>query len=259
MKSKILILGAGHLTTPLIFELSKNYNVLATRSTESKLATLSRLGAKPLHYQLGQGAELLPKQVDTLIISTPPREGLEVVFDHVNANRVIFISSTSVYGEQGICDEKSPLRPNSPNGVLLAHYESKLKLRYPNGLTLIRPGGLIDKDRHPGKFLSGKILKDPWERIHLIHEDAIRWTIKKLISTEPEKVPLKLNLIYPDASYKYDFYSSYCESQGIPLPLLNPETSERPEVANFKRDISSLEKNGFLKSLPLYPIDGRQS
>lgn len=259
MKSKILILGAGHLTTPLIPDLAQAYHLLATRSTTSKLAELQDLGASPIRYTLGDGPEALPSATDILLISTPPREGLLEVVDHISARQTIFISSTSVYGEQGPCDENSELCPTTPNGQLLAHYESELRKKYQQGLTIIRPGGLIDRDRHPGKFLSAKMIKDPWERVHLIHENDVRWVIKKLIEKGPKESPPILNLVHPERAYKFDFYSDYCRRQGIALPEKNPQQKERPESASFKRDITSIESDRFLRNLPLYPIDGRQS
>ncbi len=259
MKSKILILGAGHLTTPLIKEFSKNYRVIATRATESKLAELELLGAKGVHYVMGASPEVLPKSVDTLIISSPPREGLEIIFEQVQPARIIFISSTSVYGEQGICNEETSPKPISDNGKLLAGYEQKLRKRFPSGLSIIRPGGLIDHNRHPGKFLSAKVIKDPWERVHLIHENDVRWTIKKLIQTEARNFPPLLNLVHPERAYKFDFYNEFCISKNLPPPEVNPSAGPRPSEPHFSRDISSVEILGFLKDLPLYPIDGHQS
>lgn len=258
MKSKILILGAGHLTTPLIRELANSHQLMATRSTANKLAELETLGAIPIHYSIGEGPHALPQKLDILIISTPPRKGLDEVFNYISAKQVLFISSTAVYGEQGPCNETSEPRSNSVSGELLAHYESLLRQRYKHGLTIIRPGGLVDCDRHPGKFLSGKIIKDPWERVHLIHEKDVRWVIKKLIEKGPGACPQILNLIHPERAYKFDFYRDYCCHQGLALPEKNPELKDRPIAPNFKRDITSIESDQFLRNLPLYPIDGRQ-
>src|SRR5690606_18926353 len=68
---------------------------------------------------------------------------------------LIFISSTSVYGRnQGLVTEETDPLPDSANAQLLLAEENWVKT-FPH-YSIIRFGGLMGKDRHPGKHLSGK-------------------------------------------------------------------------------------------------------
>ena len=256
MKSKLMILGTGHLMGPLLKTLCQNYQVLATTRSTQKKDFINQCGAQHLTLDLpSQGpGQSLSDNLDFLIISTPPLRHIEQSLPTHVGKRVIFISSTSVYGSQGVCDEDSQTHPESENGKILKETESKLRDMYPHRLTIIRPGGLIDHDRHPGKFLSARPIKDPWERIHLIHEDDVRSLILEVLNHH-SIAPDIINCINPSRELKWDFYNHYTKKMGLPPVILKEDLSSRPVHDHFKRDISSKYFEEFMGSFTFSKLD----
>jgi nucleoside-diphosphate-sugar epimerase len=68
---------------------------------------------------------------------------------------VIFISSTSVYGDNDQITEETPLNPDS-EGKQLAIVEDVLHSNSRFKTTVLRFGGLIGEDRNPIKFIRSR-------------------------------------------------------------------------------------------------------
>lgn len=126
--------------------------------------------------------------------------------------KLIFISSTSVYGYQGIVDEDSPLEPESKSGELLKNCES-LVSEY-NSL-IIRPAGLYGESFHPGQYLSGKTLSyDGLNSVNLISLDDLA----SLIFMSLESDLKLLNAVNKHHPLKKEYYINYCKRENIDPP-----------------------------------------
>ncbi|CAN5414908.1 epimerase [soil metagenome] len=191
------------------------------------------------------------KKADLLFLNTPPIVSLPPT-DYVNkipaeTKKVIFISSTSVYGENtGKIDERTPPRPKTDAAKWLVEIESKLRAKFGDRLTVIRPGGLIGGDRHPIKSLSRKVeIADGNQRIHLIHrDDLIQITI--LLSVL-EGFPL-INAVAPFHPTRRDYYGHWAEKLNLPKPTFKGGIAE-------DREIESLFVPSFLKTWKFEKLD----
>lgn len=156
---------------------------------------------------------------DVFVLNIPPFKNQLKWFQSWNWSQkthVIFISSTSVYGQEaGELDESMAPIPSTENGQLLLQEEEWFKT-FPHH-TIIRFGGLLGKDRHPGKVLSGrKNLSGGNQPVNLLHlDDAVGFT--KLV-IEQKLVNRTFNLVNPEHPTREAFYRGYCETHKLPLP-----------------------------------------
>jgi hypothetical protein len=71
--------------------------------------------------------------------------------------RIIFTSSTSVYGDtHGTVKENSPRNPSTASGRVLKELEDWLHNLPGTSVDILRLAGLVGPARHPGRFLPGK-------------------------------------------------------------------------------------------------------
>lgn len=163
---------------------------------------------------------------DVFVLNIPPFIGQLEWFKSWNWNlktHVIFISSTSVYGqEEGILDESIPPKPTTENAKLLTQEEEWIKT-FPHH-TVIRFGGLLGKNRHPGKVLSGKKnLSGGNQPVNLLHlDDAVGFT--KLV-IEDKLQNKTFNLVNPEHPTREAFYQSYARDHNLPIPEFDSSPS----------------------------------
>jgi nucleoside-diphosphate-sugar epimerase len=170
-------------------------------------------------------------QVDVLIINVPPNLRQHSQSDYLgkmrillnamkknNIPKVLFVSSTSVYGTvEGEITEKTPPKPETNSGKQLLASE-QLFLNEPSlSTTIIRFGGLIGEDRHPVYHLSGKELKNGEELVNLIHRKDCIHMIRTII--ENGYWNEVFNGVYPYHPTKAIYYTSEAKKRGIPPPI----------------------------------------
>ncbi|VTP61346.1 UDP-glucose 4-epimerase [Serratia rubidaea] len=134
---KVAIVGLGWLGMPLALSLiSRGFEVVGSKTTPDgvEAARMSGVECYPLTLtpELECEADDLDAllQVDALVITLPARRTVEGSENYFNAvrmlvdsamaygvSRIIFTSSTSVYGEAaGMLNEDTPINPVSPSG-----------------------------------------------------------------------------------------------------------------------------------------------
>ncbi len=108
--------------------------------------------------------------VDALVITLPARrsgpgesfylQAMQEIVDSALAHhvpRIIFTSSTSVYGEvEGVVKETSERRPVTASGQVLKELEDWLHHLPGTQVDIVRLAGLVGPGRHPGRFFAGK-------------------------------------------------------------------------------------------------------
>lgn len=115
-------------------------------------------------------------------------------------------------------------------------YEKKLSEHFPH-LVILRLGGLIGYDRHPGRFFAGK--KDLPKALHptnLIHRDDVVRIIELMIRQQPkEKI---YNLVGDHHPTKKDFYTEAARLGGFEIPSFHEDFSTEEVVTNslFKHE-----------------------
>jgi hypothetical protein len=186
------------------------------------------------------GNSPLARPCDTLVLNTPPMLDIqpEAYADKVvpsPAERVIFISSTSVFGEAcQTVSEKSQTSPDTPNGRWLVAVEKVLSQRFGKRLTVIRPGGLLGGGRHPCKHLAGKTnVPGGNQKINLIH----RSDLVGIITQAPPGIPL-VHAVAPYHPRKDQYYAEWATKLNLPSPHF-------VDAVNHDREILSVVVSSF--------------
>jgi nucleoside-diphosphate-sugar epimerase len=220
---KISVTGLGWYGSKLAEELqSEDHEICGTTRTLDKKKLLESKG-----FQVDLLDEsLVPNQIndaDIVILNIPPFEGQLQWFQKWPWNKnswVIFISSTSVF----------PF-PDSPSGKLLLDEEKWVQSSFEKW-TIIRFGGLLGEDRHPGKYLSGrKNLPGRKWPVNLIHIDDCLGVTKAIIH---KAITGKIIHAVGDSHPTREaFYTDYCHKKQISLPQFDPnDDSEGKLISN---------------------------
>ncbi|RTY97269.1 SDR family NAD(P)-dependent oxidoreductase, partial [Flavobacterium bomense] len=213
--TQISILGCGWLGLPLAKALLENdFSVKGSTTSVEKISVLENLGIQPYLIALSENETVgnlndFLENSTILIIDIPPKlrgsatdpstalrktfvekiKNLIPSIENSSIENVLFISSTSVYGDTSTAlsvTEETELNPDTESGKQLVQSEQLLQSNSNFKTTILRFGGLIGEDRHPIKFLAGrKNIENPNAPINLIHqEDCIGIVIKILRTPE---------------------------------------------------------------------------
>ena len=238
MIKKIGIIGCGWLGLPLAEELvAKGYTINGTTTSEDKLKTLRNKDINPFKILIseeqieGPILEFL-EGISLLIINIPPglrgkgpKESyvskislLHLALKKTGVKQVIFVSSTSVYGDtEGMVTEKTKPIPSTASGKQLLKCEELFSTDTTLSTTIIRFGGLIGSDRHPISMLTGREnLNGGNAPINLIHLDDCIGIIKAIIVHE--QWDGLLNAVYPYHPTKKKYYTEQALKRGLVPP-----------------------------------------
>jgi nucleoside-diphosphate-sugar epimerase len=267
---KISILGCGWLGLPLAKKLiEKEYSVNGSTTSENKLSILKDAGINPFLVILSEVEGTLETESvsetindfltesEILIIDIPPKlrantdlsrklfvEKIETLIPFIEQStikKVLFVSSTSIYGDQNhlITEETNP-NPETESGKQLLLAEAILQKNHNFETTILRFGGLIGEDRHPVKFLAGKEnLENPDAPVNLIHQKDCIGIIEEIIFQS--KWNEVFNAAAPFHPSREDYYTQKAKEQNLILPKFSTETS------NIKKIISSEKIENSLK------------
>lgn len=197
----IAVVGCGWLGLPLAISLQESgHDIVATCRSDEKASGLSKLGFDSEKFELGNDlthnrlVKIFAAQV--LILNIPVgRKTLttEHFLQHMQAllkyastsqiQNVIFISTTSVYGNNnGIVTEQSRTDPQTQSGQINVAVEALVRKYFTDRSTILRPAGLVGKDRHPANYLAAKTgLLNPDSVVNLVHQDDVVRAIKTVI------------------------------------------------------------------------------
>jgi nucleoside-diphosphate-sugar epimerase len=262
--TQISLLGCGWLGLPLAKALITNgFSVKGSTTSEGKLSTLKALDIDPFLIALnsksttGTIVDFLDGS-ETLIIDIPPQlrgknnessssnekifvEKIKNLIPYIEKStieHVLFVSSTSVYGEVNatITEETIPT-PNTESGKQLLQAESLLQNSANFKTTILRFGGLIGEDRNPTKFLAGKQnLENPETRINFIHQEDCIGIILKIISSD------SWNEIYNGVSPFHPTRETYYTQKATELSLVLPKF-DHSKPSNKKLILSDKVEN----------------
>lgn len=200
----VLFCGCGWLGRHYV-SYTANSNVVGTTRSTEKAKALEALGVKVVPFTLGDNlsklAENASNRCAVLNIPAGRKKPADEAFApsmvaiaktllNGGVTRLIFISTTSVYGaQQGIINEQTPTAPNTTSGEYHCVIEQQLlQLKDPR-VTIIRLAGLVGPDRHPITFLSAKHLDRGEESVNLVHVKDVVNALHTLIQM-PVDTPL---------------------------------------------------------------------
>ncbi|MBY0416151.1 MAG: hypothetical protein K2Q18_18405 [Bdellovibrionales bacterium] len=183
----------------------------------------------------------IPEEIitsDVLLYLIPPLslEYVKRFFDKIPEDKkIIFISSTSVYGKKmGCVDEETPITLDKTSSPLLVETESYLKSRF-NNATILRFGGLYGDNRHPVYFLQGKKgLKNGGELLHLVHQSECIEAITKILAKNLWGETF--NIVSDLRIKKYEYYTQVASERALELPNYEKTESDPLEtnISNHK-------------------------
>ena len=266
----ISVLGCGWLGLPLATKLAEmGHIVKGSTQTAAKLAVLHKQGIDPylieVHRKIkGNNLSHFFKS-GVLIINIPPgRKRRDVARSHPKqieaiiekallhgTKRVLFVSSTSVYGNVNrMVTESDETRPETPSGEALVAAENLLLAQTAFETTIIRFGGLTGADRKAGRFLVGKKdVKNGDAPVNMIHQDDCIGLITQIIIQE--KWGYLFNACADEHPTRKEFYTAQAKLQGFEAPQFSKEDAlvGFKEVSNYK--IKEELSYDFLKPNPL--------
>lgn len=242
MRNQISILGCGWLGFPLAeFLIKKGYAIKGSTTNLDKMSILENNKIQAFQIEIfeqevkGAIASFL-EQSEIVILNIPPKlrkfseenyvKKIETILPFIEKYKikeVIFISSTSVYGETNeIITELTKPNPETESGIQLIKAEALLKSNPNFKTTVIRFGGLIGDNRHPIFSLSGKQnIKNPEAPINLIHlTDCIN-----IIATIIQKPTLEnlergatFNAVAPFHPTRLEYYTKKANLLNLVIP-----------------------------------------
>ncbi len=244
--SKIAIIGCGWLGLPLAETLlGKGHDIHGSTTSEQKRVRLHQKGINAFLLILSEHAiegdiDGFLRAVDILIINVPPRlrgskkenyvakiQQLHTAARKAHIPNVIFVSSTSVYGDvAGNVTEATKPVPNTESGRQLLQAETVFRNDSHIQTTIVRFGGLIGADRHPINMLSGRTgLTNGGNFVNLIHlNDCIR--ILKFI-IDHQWWNEVFNGVYPAHPTKQEYYRSEAFKRGLEPPHYKKENLKK--------------------------------
>lgn len=243
-RKSFAILGCGWLGLPLAASLATDGHAVkgSTRTTE-KAAALQAMGIRHYAIDLDPEADAAVLSdfldADRVVINIPPGRGRGDVEDHPrqiaalvphlgNAHQIIFVSSTSVYPSENrtVVEEDAGNSP-AASGRALLRAEAMLREAVGPRLCIVRPGGLLGGDRHPGRFLARReYLTSPDTPTNLIGRDDLVAILRLLL--ERGVVGETFNAVCPEHPTRREFYTREAVKLGIELPPFNDFADPEP-------------------------------
>lgn len=252
--TQISILGCGWLGLPLAKALLENgFSVKGSTTSNDKISILENIGIQAFQMELAETK--IQGEVDSflenskvLIIDVPPKlrgnsnenfvskiKNVIPFIEKSTVENVLFISSTSVYGEENlVVTEETELNPDTESGKQLVQTEQLLQSNPNFKTTVLRFGGLIGEDRHPIKFLAGrKNIENPNAPINLIHQDDCIGIILEII--ESNSWNETFNAVTPFHPSRKEYYTQKAIDLNLDLPEFKEEHSGSGKIISSSK------------------------
>lgn len=256
--AKISILGCGWLGLPLAKKLIETGNsVKGSTTSEHKLSILENAGINPFlvtveSEEISESINNFLNGSEILIIDIPPKlrennsassdkifvkkiENLIPFIENKAIKKVLFVSSTSVYGDENslITEETNP-NPETESGRQLLLAEQILQKNQNFETTILRFGGLIGADRQPVKFLAGKEnLKNADAPVNLIHQNDCIGIIETIITQS--KWNEVFNAAAPFHPSRKEYYTQKAKELNLVLPIFSSEKSDTKKTISSEK------------------------
>ena len=182
----VSILGCGWLGTPLAISfLDAGFKVKGSTTSNAKIDDLEALGIQTYLVNISELEELDTfLEADILIIAITSKdisdfENLIAKIQNSAIQKVIFISSTSVYGTLNrVMTEEDAVLKNPLTAI-----ENLFKENTSFETTILRFAGLFGGERHPANwFKDGRKISQPKGFVNMIHQEDCIEIIHEIIA-----------------------------------------------------------------------------
>ncbi|KFB98300.1 nucleoside-diphosphate-sugar epimerase [Trabulsiella guamensis ATCC 49490] len=257
---KVAIVGLGWLGMPLALSLTAHgWQVTGSKTTRDgvEAARMCGIDSYPLRLepQLVCETEDLDAlmNVDALVITLPARRSgpgeefyLQAVQEIVDSAlayhipRILFISSTSVYGNAtGTIKESTPREPVTASGRVLKELEDWLHHLPGTSVDILRLAGLVGPGRHPGRFFAGKQAPDGEHGVNLVHLEDVISAITLLL--QAPKGGHIYNICAPKHPSRAVFYPQMARELGLEPPsFVAGDSKEKGKIIDGSRICNEL-------------------
>ena len=234
MSQNLVISGYGWLAGYVGKALSGEYKVIGTTRSSDKRLALKEQGIEAIEYSLGDDSTALCSYLSesTLLLNIPPGRrstNLDAFTNNMlalidaaiasNVAHIIFVSTTSVYGDSTseTLTETSATNPQTASGKAHVTIENYLlSKRDLTNVSIVRLAGLVGPDRHPARSLSGRQLDAGNKRINLVYIHDVVAALAKIIRSSPLNSIIHLcSLSHPKRGI---FYVDAANAMGIDAP-----------------------------------------
>lgn len=172
------------------------------------------------------------------------KEISEVLQENTSVEQVIYLSSTSVYGDKqgAIITEEEPLNPLNPQSTLLAQTEEVL-LGLKQKVCVFRLGEIYGPGREFNKRLTAKtpFPGDGSNFINIIHRDQIISAIDFAVEKSLNGI---YNLVEDLHITRKQFYDTLCEREQLPKVAWSP-SAKSLHGGNKRVSNKKLKEAGF--------------
>ena len=268
MTNQISILGCGWLGLPLAnFLIKSGFVVKGSTTNLDKISILENNKIQAFQIELSEieikgEIDSFLKNSEILIIDIPPKlrgvssenfvkkiQNLIPFIEKAKIEKVIFISSTSVYADDNVfVTETTKPNPDTESGKQLLATEILLQSNVNFKTTVVRFAGLIGEDRHPIHFLTGrKNIENPEAPINLIHQKDCIGIIKAVI--EQNCFGEIFNAVAPFHPTRKDYYSKKAQQLNILAPKFEVEKNTSGKIIRSDKLITELNYNFICESL----------
>ncbi len=238
MIKSISILGSGWLGIPVAEEfISEGYCVRCSTTSQEKLAKMESKGITPFLIDITSAYDLTSEffTSETLIVAITSKdvESFKQLVKNIedsSINKVIFISSTSVYANTNseVTEESVTL------DSALFHIEELFRKSKKFQTTIIRFAGLFGYDRDPGNFHKpGRLIKDPEGYVNLIHRDDCIAIVKALLTQDV--FGETFNACSDSHPKRRDFYLKERLRYGNVETLFNEDSNNQYKIINSEK------------------------
>jgi nucleoside-diphosphate-sugar epimerase len=265
---RVLIVGAGYVGMELAKALAKGGHEVHATSRSPRPAPP---GVRTLALDLTtQDLPPLPEEVDLVVFTLAPDRSSDADYEAVYVQgperllrapsmrrsppkRVVFTSSTSVYGQTGgeWVDESSPTEPASFSGRRMLEAEARIRDACPSAVSL-RCSGIYGPDR--GRLLErlrqGEAPFTPGAFTNRIHQDDVVRALRHVGTlADPDDVYLASDL---EPAPQETVYRWLAERLGAPEPRRHDGASLGGRGMNKRCRPSRLLESGFTFSHPTF-------
>jgi len=245
------IIGCGWLGKPLAIKLQNEGKViLGSCTNEEKLCHIQKeipnMILLNLNEEVANLSMLELKKIKTLFINIPPSKSksntyenqIEQLIDFCpNAEKIIFVSSTSVYEN----NNQIAVESDVVNGNQSLINAEKLVLSHSPKNTILRYAGLTGPDRNLARFFAGKDnCNSPHNAVNLIHlTDAVQ-IAHEFIANNYEGI---YNVCSPEHPTRELYYTQLCNKMNLPLPLFSENNAEKNKIISSEKLLNDLNYN----------------